>query len=38
MNNIIVVDHQGLFIYFDFGYLGSNHDVTILRQFEIHQN
>jgi hypothetical protein len=38
MNNTMVVDHWGLFIYLDFGYLGSYHDVTILRQYELHKN
>ncbi len=38
MNNIMVVDHQSLFIYLDFGYLGSYHDVAILHQFELHKN
>jgi hypothetical protein len=38
MNNIVVVDHQGLFTYLDFGYLGSYHDVTILSQSELHKN
>jgi len=30
MNNTMVVDHQGLFIYSNFGYPSSYHDVTIL--------
>ncbi len=30
MNNIVVVDHHGLFIYLDFWYLRSFHDVSIL--------
>jgi hypothetical protein len=39
MNNIImVVDYQGLFIYLNFGQLGSYHDITILCQFELHKN
>ena len=31
MNNTIIVDHNGLFIHVDPGYLGSYHDVNILR-------
>jgi hypothetical protein len=27
MNNIVILDHHGLFIYIDIGYLGSYHDV-----------
>ncbi len=38
MNNTMVVDHQGLFIYLDFRYLGFYHDVTILCQFDLHKN
>ncbi len=30
MNNIMLVDHRVLFIYLDFGYPSSYHDVTIL--------
>jgi hypothetical protein len=37
MNNIVVVDHQGLIIYLDFGYQSSYRDVTILHQFELHK-
>ncbi len=38
MNNIVVVDHQGLFIYLDFGYPGFYHDVTILHQSKLHKD
>ncbi len=38
MNNIMVVHHlQGLFIYLDFGYPSSYHDVIILHQSELHK-
>lgn len=30
MNNTMICDHQGLFIYIDTSYLGSHHDVNIL--------
>jgi hypothetical protein len=35
MNNIVVVDHHGLFIYLD---LKSFHDINILRQLNMHTN
>jgi hypothetical protein len=38
MNNIVVVDHQGLFIYIDPGYPGTFHDVNCLRHSDISQN
>ncbi len=38
MNNKVVVEHCGLFIYLDLGYLGSFHDVSILWQSNIHTN
>jgi hypothetical protein len=38
MNNIVVVDHNGLFIYLDLRYLGSFHDVSILWQLDIQTN
>ncbi len=38
MNNTVVVDHQGLFIYLDCGYLCSYHDVTILCRYKLHKN
>jgi hypothetical protein len=31
MNNMIILDYHGLFIYVDIGYLGFYHDVNILR-------
>jgi DDE superfamily endonuclease len=36
-NNIVVVDHDGLFIFFDPGYAGSFHDVTCLRNSYLHR-
>jgi hypothetical protein len=30
MNNTIILDHKGLFIFIDFSYPGSYHDVNIL--------
>jgi hypothetical protein len=30
MNNSVVLNHQGLFIYLDFGYPSPYHDITIL--------
>ncbi len=30
MNNMVIVDHHGLFIYVDQGYPSSYHDVSIL--------
>ncbi len=38
MNNTMVVDHHGLFIYLDLGYVGSCHDVSILRQSDDQTN
>jgi hypothetical protein len=38
MNNTVVVDHRGLFIYMDFGYPCSYHDVTILHQSKLHKD
>jgi hypothetical protein len=34
----MVVDHRSLFIYLDFGYLGSYHNITILHKFKLHEN
>ena len=31
MNNVVIVDHHGLFIYIDPGYPGSFHDVSCVR-------
>ena len=36
-NNIVVVDHHGLFIYIDMGYLGSFNDVNCLQQSELYK-
>jgi hypothetical protein len=36
MNNTMVIDHQGLFLYLDFGYLKIYHDVTIFCPLELH--
>jgi hypothetical protein len=36
MNNIMICDHQGLFMYIDTNYLGSYHDVNILRHSSIY--
>ncbi len=38
MNNTMVVNHHGLFIYLDLGYLGLFHDMNILWQLDIHMN
>jgi hypothetical protein len=38
MNNKMVVDHHGLFIYLDFKYPRSFHDLSILQQLDIHTN
>jgi hypothetical protein len=37
MNNMIIVDHNGLFLYIDLGYLGSYHGLTILKHSGIYQ-
>ena len=37
MNNVVIVDHQGLFIYVDPSYLGSFHDVTCLRALDMYR-
>jgi DDE superfamily endonuclease len=37
-NNVVIVDHYGLFIYCDAGYAGSFHDVRCLRASHIHAN
>ncbi len=36
MNNTMILDHHGLFIYIDLGYLGSYHDVSIVRHLAIY--
>jgi hypothetical protein len=38
MNNTMVVDHHGLFIYLDLEYPRLFHEVSILRQSNIHTN
>jgi len=38
MNNIVIVDHHGLFIYIDIGYRGFYHDVTILWHSNVYKN
>jgi DDE superfamily endonuclease len=35
-NNVVVVDHQGLFIFVDSGFAGSFHDVRCLRNNSLH--
>ena len=36
MNNVVIVDHHGFFIYVDPGYLGSFHDVNCLRASDMY--
>ncbi len=36
MNNTMICDHQGLFIYININYLGSYHDVNILQHLSIY--
>jgi hypothetical protein len=36
MNNTMILDHHGLFIYIDLGYLGSCHDVSIFHHWAIY--
>jgi len=38
VNNTVVVDHDGLFIYVDPEYPGSFHDINCLRRSELYQN
>lgn len=38
VNNTVVVDHDGLFVYIDSGFPGSYHDITILRHSYLHAN
>lgn len=38
LNNTVVIDHRGLFIYIDPGYPGSFHDVNCLRQSDLYKN
>ena len=37
-NNVIVIDHDGLFIYVKAGFAGSFHDVRCLRLTELFMN
>jgi hypothetical protein len=37
MNNTMILDHHGLFIYIDLGYFGSYHDASILHHLAIYQ-
>jgi DDE superfamily endonuclease len=37
-NNVVIIDHDGLFIYIDAGFAGSFHDFRCLRNSHIHQN
>jgi len=37
MNNIVILDHHGVFIYIDSSYLGSYHNVSILRHLAIYR-
>ena len=37
MNNVVIVDHHGLFIYIDSTYPGSFHDVSCLRASQLHK-
>ncbi|KAL2630485.1 hypothetical protein R1flu_015171 [Riccia fluitans] len=38
LNNIVIVDHNGLFIFIDSGYPGSYHDVNCLRNSTLFQH
>jgi hypothetical protein len=38
MNNMVVVDHHGLFIYLDVGYPCSFHDVIIMCESHLYKN
>lgn len=37
INNMVVMDHYGFFIYLNFKYPKSYHDGNILHQFDIHK-
>ena len=37
MNNVVIFNHNGLFIYVDPAYLGSFHDVSCLRAYDIYR-
>jgi hypothetical protein len=38
MNNMVIVDHCGLFIYMNVGYPSSFHDVTIMFESNVYKN
>jgi hypothetical protein len=38
LNSVVVVDHDGLFIYVEAGYAGSYHDVRCLRLSDLYRN
>ncbi len=38
MNNIIILNHRGLFIYIDIGYPNSYYDVSILRHSNVYKD
>jgi len=38
MNNIVILDHHGVFIYIDSSYLGFYHNAIILRHLAIYRN
>jgi hypothetical protein len=38
MNNIIILNHHGLFIYIDIGYPSSYHDVNVLWHSIVYKN
>jgi hypothetical protein len=38
MNNKVVFNHHGLFIYLDGGYLDSFHDVSIQQESNLYKN
>jgi hypothetical protein len=38
INNLVVVDHFGLFIYVEAGFPGAYHDINVLRRFDLAAN
>jgi hypothetical protein len=38
MNNVVILDYRGLFIYIDGGYPSSFHDVSILRHLNVYKD
>jgi DDE superfamily endonuclease len=38
MNSTVIVDHDGFFIFVNPGYPGSFHDLSILRNSDLHTN